>query len=189
MYANLFIKNYLFIFLSSNRFSLRFISKHKHVLIKHIKLIPKNVLVKKKLGDAWVAPYFLNDPEIAPDLDPNNIKCNYIADLIGLIILAATSPTSNRASYVLYELAKKKEYWQELCQEAQEINKWCNGNFTTCDDIDKMVKLDRFIKEIFRLNNDVLRLPHRCLSDSHYTFTNAHQIPNSNLFKTIIFKL
>ncbi|CAG8852944.1 20583_t:CDS:2, partial [Gigaspora margarita] len=97
--------------------------------------------------------YFLNDPEIAPDLDPNNIKCNYIADLIGLIILAATSPTSNRASYVLYE----------LCQEAQEINKWCNGNFKTCDNIDKIVKLDRFIKEIFRLNNDVLGLPRRCL--------------------------
>ncbi|KAF0376328.1 cytochrome P450 [Gigaspora margarita] len=137
---------------------------------------------KKKLGDAWVPPIdvlqcFLNDPEIAPDLNLNNVNYNLFADIIGIFIFASMGTSSNRASYALYELAKRKEYWQELCQEAQEINKKYNGNFKTFDNIDKMVKLNRFIKETFRLNSDILGLPRQCLNDSHYTFMNGYQIP------------
>ncbi|CAG8646885.1 3721_t:CDS:2 [Gigaspora margarita] len=111
-----------------------------------------------------VLQFFLNDPEIAPDLDPNNVNCNMIADVIGIFILAAMSSTSYRASYALYE--------------AQAINKQCNGKFKTCNDINKMVKLDRFIKEAFRLNADVLGLPRQCVTEPHYTFTNGYQIPS-----------
>ncbi|CAG8792469.1 3335_t:CDS:2, partial [Gigaspora rosea] len=136
-----------------------------------------------------VLQFFLNDPEIAPDLDPNNVNCNMIADVIGIVILAAMSFTSYRASYALYELAKRKEDWHELYQEAQEINKQCNGNFKTCNDINKMVKLDRFIKEAFRLNADILGLPRQCVTESHYTFTNGYQIPSGRMVSVDVLEL
>ncbi|RIB13509.1 cytochrome P450 [Gigaspora rosea] len=176
-------------------FSLRYISKYKQVIIKHIKLIiKKRFHEKKKLGDAWIPPtdvlqFFLNDPEIAPDLDPNNVNCNLIADIISIFILAAMSSTSYRASYALYELAKRKEDWPELYQEAQQINEQCNGNFKTCDDLDKMVKLDRFIKEAFRLNADLLGLPRQCITDTHYTFSNGYQIPSGRMVSVDVLEL
>ncbi|RIB17254.1 cytochrome P450 [Gigaspora rosea] len=180
--------------LIKNLISLRYISKYKQVIIKHIKLIiRKRFHEKKKLGDAWIPPtdvlqFFLNDPEIAPDLDPNNVNCNLIADIISIFILAAMSSTSYRASYALYELAKRKEDWLELYQEAQQINEQCNGNFKTCDDLDKMVKLDRFIKETFRLNADLLGLPRQCITDTH-TFSNGYQIPSGRMVSVDVLEL
>ncbi|CAG8804006.1 5577_t:CDS:2, partial [Racocetra persica] len=61
-------------------FPLRFISNHKDVIINRIKpIIKKRLAIKKKLGDDWVAPvdalqFLLNEPFIAPDVDPNNAR-------------------------------------------------------------------------------------------------------------------
>ncbi|RIB21779.1 hypothetical protein C2G38_2140502 [Gigaspora rosea] len=121
------INNFLF------RFSLRFMSKYKRAIVKHIKLIVKKRFHKKKirryLGCSSICiTVFIKQSR-------NSSNCNLIADIIGIFFLVAMSSTSNRASYALYELAKKKEYWQELYQEAQEINKQYNRNFKSCDNI------------------------------------------------------
>ncbi|CAG8601487.1 25029_t:CDS:10 [Cetraspora pellucida] len=138
---------------------------------------------KKRLGDAWIAPLdllqtYLDDPEVTPDLDPNNVDYNYIADSLGVFIFASMFTTSNRTTSALYG---RKEYWQELYQEAQEINKQRNGDELTPNDINKMVKLDSFIKESFRNSDDVLGLPHLCISKSNYTFKNGYQIPEGRI--------
>ncbi|CAG8823995.1 2855_t:CDS:2, partial [Gigaspora rosea] len=73
-----------------------------------------------------------------PDFNPKNINYDYIADGIGRLIFASMATTSNGATRVLYNLVEKKQYWQELYQEAQEINKQCNGNELTFDNIAKM---------------------------------------------------
>ncbi|CAG8648819.1 798_t:CDS:2, partial [Racocetra persica] len=144
-------------------------------------IVEKRLHLKKKLGDTWDAPLdtlqlLLDDPEITPDFDPNHVNYDMIVDTLGLFAFAAMGTTSNMAAYTLVELAKrKKDYWQELYQEAQEINRQCNGNITN-EDVNKMVKLDNFIKETFRINSNVLSLPRRCLSET-YTFTNGFQVP------------
>ncbi|CAG8711423.1 9047_t:CDS:2, partial [Dentiscutata heterogama] len=148
-------------------------------------VIERRFREKERLGDAWVPPLdalqvCLDDPEIAPDLNPNNVDYNFIVDLIGLFIFTSMSSTPNFASYILYEMAKRKEYWQELYQEAQEINKQCNGKLKA-DDLDKMVKLDSYIKEALRLNSNLLNLPRKCVAESHYTFSDGYQIPNSRM--------
>ncbi|CAG8475950.1 20425_t:CDS:2, partial [Racocetra persica] len=149
--------------------------------------IEKRLYDKKRLGDAWVAPldalqYYLDDPEIAPDLDPNNVNYNYIADAICVFVFAAMGTTTNGATCSLYDLVERKQqYWQELYQEAQEINKQCNGNELTSDDIARMVKLDSFVKESLRLSSSTVGLQHKCLSKSYYTFSNGYQIPSGRL--------
>ncbi|RIB24499.1 cytochrome P450 [Gigaspora rosea] len=171
------------------RFGWNPVSKHRKVILNRIKpVIGKRLYDKKRLGDAWVAPLdalqcYLDDPEIAPDLDPNHVNYHYIVDAIGGFIFAAMGTTANGATRALYDLVERKQkYWQELYQEAQEINKQCNGNELTSDDIAKMVKLDSFVKETLRLSSGIVGLPHKCISkSSYYTFANGYQIPSGSL--------
>ncbi|RIB27154.1 cytochrome P450 [Gigaspora rosea] len=82
--------------------------------------------------------------------------------------------------YFIYklDLVERKQYWQELYQEAQEINKQCNGNELTFDNIAKMVKLNSFVKESLRFTSPIVALPHKCISKSYYTFANGYQVPS-----------
>ncbi|CAG8668495.1 4894_t:CDS:2, partial [Scutellospora calospora] len=38
-----------------------------------------------------------------------------------------------------------------------------------------------FVKESLRLYNDIVALPHKCISKPHYTFENGYQIPNGRI--------
>ncbi|CAG8518661.1 4896_t:CDS:10 [Dentiscutata heterogama] len=159
--------------------------KHRQIIINRIKpVVEKRLYDKKRLGDAWIAPldglqYYLDDPEITPDLDPNNINYNYIAEAICGFAFAATLTTSDGAAHALYE--RKQQYWQELYQEAQEINKQHNGIELTSNDIARMVKLDSFVKESLRFSGGLVGLQHICLSKPYYTFANGYQIPSGRL--------
>ncbi|CAG8607825.1 14667_t:CDS:2, partial [Dentiscutata heterogama] len=170
------------------RFGWSPISKHRKVIISRIKpVIEKRLNDKKRLGDAWVAPLdalqcYLDDPVITPDLDPNNVNYAYIADAIADFIFAALGTTTFGANLTLFELIERKQqYWQDLYQEAQEINKQCNGCELTSNDIAKMVKLDSFIKESLRIFKGPLSLPHICISKPYYTFANGCQVPNGRI--------
>ncbi|CAG8564777.1 17332_t:CDS:2 [Gigaspora margarita] len=125
---------------------------------------------------------FLDDLEVTPDLDPNHVNYDCIADSIGALIFAAMKTTSSSFTHVLYNLVKRKhQYWQELYQEAQKINKQCNENELTTDDIVRMVKLDSFVKESLRLSNPITGLPHKCISKSYFTFANRYQVPRGRI--------
>ncbi|RIB13089.1 cytochrome P450 [Gigaspora rosea] len=170
------------------RFGWNPISNHRKVVLNRIKpVIEKRLYDKKKLGDDWVAPLdalqrYLDDPKVAPDFDPNNINYDYIVDGICRLVFGAMTTTSNHATQVLYDLVERKQqYWQELYQEAQEINKKCNGNELTFDDIASMVKLDSFVKESLRCDSDIVTLPHKCISKSYYTFANGYQVPSGRI--------
>ncbi|RIB29346.1 cytochrome P450 [Gigaspora rosea] len=170
------------------RFGWNPISKHRKIIINRIKpIIEKRLYDKKRLGEAWVAPLdalqcFLDDPEITPDLDPNLVNYDCIADAIGGLIFAAMGTTSNGFTHALYDLVERKHrYWQELYQEAQEINKQRNGNELTTDDIARMIKLDSFVKESLRLSSPIAGLSHKCISKSYYTFANGYQVPSGRI--------
>ncbi|RIB12657.1 cytochrome P450 [Gigaspora rosea] len=163
-------------------FSLRFISNHRSKIINRIRpVIERRLFYKKKLGDNWDAPVdvlqvFLDNPEIAPNFNPNHVNYNIIVDTIGVFMFASMANTSNAVAYALVELAKrKKDYWQELYQEVQEINKKSNGK-PIYNDFNNMVKLERFIKESLRFNSNVLSIPRPCVRET-YTFANGFQIP------------
>ncbi|KAF0454377.1 cytochrome P450 [Gigaspora margarita] len=170
------------------RFGWNPISKYRKVFISHIKpVIEKRLYDKKRLGDAWVAPVdvlqsYLDDPEVTPDLNPNNINYDYTVYAICNFIFVSMASTLEFASRPLYDLIERKQrYWQELYQEAQEINKQRNRNELTLDDISKMVKLDSFVKESLRFSTSIVGLPHKCISKSYYTFANGYQVPSGRI--------
>ncbi|RIB09265.1 cytochrome P450 [Gigaspora rosea] len=162
------------------------ISKPSKVILSRIKpVIEKRLYDKKRLGDAWVAPldilqYLLDDPDITPDLNPDNVNYNRIVSTITGIIFASMPNMSNNTSRALFDLVERNQrYWHELCQEAQEINKKSNGNELTSDDLHKMMKLDSFIRESLRISGSfIVGVEHNCISKSYYTFINGYQVPN-----------
>ncbi|CAG8462746.1 8505_t:CDS:2 [Racocetra persica] len=149
-------------------FSLRFISKHRRLIINRIKpIVEKRLLYKRKLGDSWNAPVdalqlFLDDPEITPDSDPNHVNYNMIVDTIGIFMFASMTTSSNASAYALVE-----------------INKQCNGKLTH-KDVGNMVKLDSFIKESLRINSNVLSVPRPCISETYNFLANGFQIPHGH---------
>ncbi|CAG8814108.1 12895_t:CDS:2, partial [Gigaspora rosea] len=115
-------------------------------------------------------------------LNPNHVNYDCIADEIAALIFVSIASTSNGFTNALYELVERKQqYWQELYQEAQEINEQCNGNELTTDNIARMVKLDSFIKESLRLSDPIIFLSHKCIFKSYYTFANGYQVPKGCL--------
>ncbi|CAG8682524.1 2917_t:CDS:2, partial [Dentiscutata heterogama] len=77
-------------------------------------------LKNKKQLDALQC--YLDYPEVTPDLDPNNVNYDYLADAIFRFIFAAMGTTSGGAIKLDF-LKEKERYWQELYQDAQKINK------------------------------------------------------------------
>ncbi|CAG8805539.1 19434_t:CDS:2, partial [Gigaspora margarita] len=49
--------------------------------------------------------------------------------------------------------------------------------------------IDRFIKEAFRLNADLLGLPRQCVTDTYYTFSNGYQIPSGRMVSVDVLEL
>ncbi|CAG8637105.1 14086_t:CDS:2, partial [Dentiscutata heterogama] len=145
--------------------------------LTNIIAIPVSTVI---VGEVDGLQCYLDDPEITPDLNPNNVNYDFIVDAICVFIFSAMGTTIDSANFVLYDLVKRKQYWHELYQEAQEINKQCNGNELTSGDIAKMVKLDGFVKESLRFltRHRMIGLPHKCISKSYYTLANGYQIPN-----------
>ncbi|CAG8813660.1 4450_t:CDS:2, partial [Gigaspora rosea] len=69
----------------------------------------------------------------------------------------------------------RPELWNEIYEEQLKIHNESNGILST-EDVNKMVKLDCFLKESFRYSTDPAGLPHTLVSDS-YTFSNGTTIP------------
>jgi hypothetical protein len=56
--------------------------------------------------------------------------------------------------YFILDLAGRPELSNELYEEALTIDKECNGSLTV-NDLQKMVKLDSFVKESLRHNGSI----------------------------------
>ena len=55
--------------------------------------------------------------------------------------------------YITLDMASRPEALEELYEEASRIDKECNGILTVAD-VKKMVKLDSFVKESLRHNDN-----------------------------------
>ncbi|PKY39546.1 cytochrome P450 [Rhizophagus irregularis] len=113
-----------------------------------------------------------------PDFDPSNVNYNYFADLLIFLIIVGIGTTGKSLANLLFDYAGRPEYWDELYEEASTFNKECNGKLAL-NDINKMIKLDSFIRESLR---HTVIVPHTVTTD-HYTFSNGYTIPKGrNVF-------
>ncbi|CAG8760081.1 6626_t:CDS:2, partial [Ambispora leptoticha] len=99
-----------------------------------------------------------------------------------LLVFAAISTTSRFLSFALFDYAGRPELWDEIYEEQLKIHNESNG-ILTINDIQKMVKLDCFLKESFRYSSDIASLGHTMTKDS-YTFSNGTTIPKDTAFSS-----
>ncbi|PKC52651.1 cytochrome P450, partial [Rhizophagus irregularis] len=110
-----------------------------------------------------------------PNFDPSNVNYNYLADLLFFLIVVGIVTTGRSLANLLFDYAGRPEYWDELYEEASTFNEECNGKFTL-NDINKMSKLDSFIRESLRHTGDMIIVP-RAVTTDHYTFSNGYTVP------------
>ncbi|CAG8565208.1 793_t:CDS:10, partial [Dentiscutata heterogama] len=115
-----------------------------------------------------------------------------VTDYIIDIIFAAIHTTSQAISNVLYEYGARHEYWKELLEENNRISHEVKDEYLSIQEVNKMVRLDSFIRETLRFWQPIVGLEHKTLND-FYTFSNGRNVymytaeihdtdPNTNTF-------
>ncbi|GBB93499.1 hypothetical protein RclHR1_21800002 [Rhizophagus clarus] len=164
------------------RFGWNPISRHRKVIINRIKpVIEKRVKEKKILGKDYkpcndMLECYINQPDFDHTNSENFL---YYVDALLILTFGAIGTTSRTVTNGLYDMAGRPDCLNELYEEAMMIDKECNGS-VTLPDIQKMKKLDSFIKESLRHSDDTLNLPHNVISES-YTFANGYTIPKGRI--------
>ncbi|CAG8490690.1 5100_t:CDS:10 [Diversispora eburnea] len=167
------------------RFGFNPILKHLITLKKHLKpVLEKRLKDKEILGDKYEPPldiieYFLNNLESETKVITDDYL-DKICDFIFILVIASIHTTSHHTTFALYDFAGRPELWDDLYEEQVKIDKECNGELTP-QHINKMVKLDSFLRESLRT---FAANPHR--SFESYTFKNGTTIPKGRIVQTYL---
>ncbi|RHZ44597.1 hypothetical protein Glove_718g33 [Diversispora epigaea] len=164
------------------------ILKHLITLKKHLKpVLEKRLKEKKILGEKYEPPvdiveYFLDNPEYETKAITDDYLTK-ITEFLFSIVVASIHTTSRHLTSALYDFAGRPEFWDDIYEEQLRIDKECNGELTP-HHINKMVKLDSFLRESLRTFDAVASTPHRCLES--YTFKNGMTIPKGRTVQTYL---
>ncbi|RIB10540.1 cytochrome P450 [Gigaspora rosea] len=154
------------------------ITQHRDLFIQRCKpIIEERIRQRKELGEKYIQKEDILDFHISEsktDVVDDRLLNNLFGALY-MIVFASISTTTRATSFALYDYGGRPELWNELYEEQLKIHNECNGNLSS-EYINKMVKLDSFIKESLRHSTDIANLPHTVITDS-YTFSNGTTIP------------
>ncbi|CAG8556226.1 11563_t:CDS:10 [Diversispora eburnea] len=165
------------------RFGWNPIGKHVITLKKHLKpVLEKRLKDKEILGDKYEPPldiieYLLNNPEYETKVVTDDYL-NEICEFLFIIIVTSIHTTSRHLTSALYDFAGRPELWEDIYEEQVRIDKECNGELSP-QHIDKMMKLDSFLRESFRNFGTVGRIVQTYLADIHYNTTAYGPEPKS----------
>ncbi|CAG8555944.1 568_t:CDS:10 [Diversispora eburnea] len=172
-------------------FTKDFISILRHVITlkKHLKpVLEKRLKDKEILGDKYEPPldtieYLLNDPEYGTKVITDDYL-NKICEFVYVIVVASIFTSAHHIAFALYDFAGRPELWDDIYEEQERIDKECNGELSP-QHINKMVKLDSFVRESLRTGGSALmHIPHKCLES--YTCKNGMTIPKGRMVKTYL---
>ncbi|RIB10317.1 cytochrome P450 [Gigaspora rosea] len=143
------------------------ITQHRDLFVQRCKqIIEERIHQRKELGEKYIQQV----SDVADDKLLNNLF-----GVLYMIVFVSISTTSRAFSFALFDYGGRPELWNELYEEQLKIHNESNG-YLSIEDVDKMVKLDSFLKESFRYSTDIANLPHTVIGDS-YTFSNGNTIP------------
>ncbi|CAG8554694.1 9302_t:CDS:2, partial [Gigaspora rosea] len=160
------------------------INKHRDLFIRRFKLIvEERVRQRIVLGKKYILKDDLLDFVLSePDFKTEVVDDKFLDKLFGIIYanaFAAVHSTTRFLAMTLFEYGGRPEFWKEIYEEQLMIHNEINNNLEA-DNVNKMIKLECFIKESFRNSSDFASLPHALLKDS-YTFKNGATIPKGRI--------
>ncbi|RIB30415.1 cytochrome P450 [Gigaspora rosea] len=125
------------------------------------------------LGEEDILDFYISESET------HVVDDKYLDNLFGElynIVFASVSTTSRFFTLAIFDYAGRPELWNELYEEQLKIHNESNGGNLSIEDVNKMVKLDCFVKESLRHSADIAIIPHTVMSDS-FTFSNGITVP------------
>ncbi|PKY39329.1 cytochrome P450 [Rhizophagus irregularis] len=160
-------------------------------LMNHIIALPMaNIIVGEEVASHEDVNDTLEFYTSQPDFDYSNPKIfHYYIDVLFVLIFGSVGTTSEIITNGIFDLAGRPECLNELYEEAMIIDKECNGSITL-PDVQKMKKLDSFVKEVLRHSDDTLKFLHKVTSES-FTFSNGYTVPKGrrvNLYMDDVLK-
>ncbi|KAF0546605.1 cytochrome P450 [Gigaspora margarita] len=162
-----------------------FYIKHRNLIFERLsQIIEQREHEKNKLGDAWTPPIDILQTFINFSTEDNSVDLQLLTDYIIEFIFISVQTTSDAIIFILYEYGARPEYWKELIEENEMISNETINGYLDFNNIDKMVKLDSFIKESIKYWMPCVGLQRKTISD-HFTFSNGYQVPkdrNINLY-------
>ncbi|CAG8619499.1 11406_t:CDS:2, partial [Gigaspora rosea] len=109
--------------------------------------------INMALGQDDIFDYFIN--ELQPLDFADDKFMDYLSVHVYLLIYASNLTITKHLTSVLFDYGGRPELWKELYEEQLKIHNELNGNLNI-DDVNKMIKLDCFIKESFRHSADIV---------------------------------
>jgi cytochrome P450 len=105
----------------------------------------------------------------------------YLINWIFMLVFASIHTTTENSTMVLYWLMKYPQYTKELLEEQKEVieSEGTKGQDVelTFDVVKKLVKLDSFVREVFRLRTVGLGLQHKNISGHDLELSNGTVVP------------
>ncbi|RHZ80793.1 hypothetical protein Glove_132g14 [Diversispora epigaea] len=146
-------------------------------------VLEKRLKDKEILGDKYKPPldiieFYLNEPGYGAKVITDEYL-SYICEVLAQLIFGSVHTTARHIAGALYDFAGRPELWDDIYEEQAKIDKECNG-VLAIEHVDRMVKLDSFMRESIRTFGDVAGIIHRCMEDS-YTFKNNTTIPKDRI--------
>ncbi|RIB07466.1 cytochrome P450 [Gigaspora rosea] len=154
------------------------ISHHRDLFVQRCKpIVEERIRQRKELGEKYIQKEDLLDffiSESKTDVVDNKLMDRLFANLYS-VVFASINTTSRSLSFALFDYGGRPELWNELYEEQLKIHSESNG-YLSIEDVNKMVKLDCFLKESLRHSSPIAGLVHVLIDDS-YTFSNGTTIP------------
>ncbi|KAG9286062.1 hypothetical protein G9A89_022739 [Geosiphon pyriformis] len=144
------------------------------------KIVENRIKEMREQGDKYNPPFDFVQKILDDNLagEKENIDYNLMAVMIYAIIFLSILATASKLTYAIIDYATETDYQKELQEEQEKIaQEYGPDKCITIPQLERMVKLESFIKESMRYNEDILGLSKVNLSSSPITLSNGYQIP------------
>ncbi|KAG9284938.1 hypothetical protein G9A89_006316 [Geosiphon pyriformis] len=158
------------------------VEKHQADLTKKlVPIVEKRIKEMREQGDKYNPPLDVIQMLLDGGLvgEKENINYNHMAIHIYILAFSSIFTTSLKLTNAIIDYAAETDYQKELLEEQDKIAKeFGTDGFPALDQIEKMVKLDSFLKESIRYNEHFLGLQKANISSSPITLSNGYQLPS-----------
>ncbi|CAG8769229.1 44761_t:CDS:2, partial [Gigaspora margarita] len=121
--------------------------KHRNLFVQHCKpIIEKRIRQRRELGEKYIQ-------KAKMDVVDDEFLDNLFGELY-FLVFASINQTTHSLSMALFDYGGRPELWKEIYEEQLKINNGTNIDLNT-KDVDKMIKLECFLKESFRYSTAI----------------------------------
>ncbi|CCM03429.1 uncharacterized protein FIBRA_05560 [Fibroporia radiculosa] len=156
---------------------------YRETLLKHaMPIVHERRRQMAELGEEYERPVdslqaYLNT--VPPDEPVDEME---LGTIMLVLIFFSIHTTTKRAIVCLYNLAKYPQFIEALLEEQEDVlgRDWADGS-VGLDQLQRLVKLDSFIRECLRTSNRSIALPHKIVGMDGWELPGGYVLPKGTV--------